>query len=77
MVFYLALEKTFTISFKARERNWAELTFAKTLGTVAGDSKKKLVNREQQLQRRRQRRQFQKPTGYMIKTTALHVHHAF
>ena len=35
-------------------------------------------NRElKQLRRRRRRRQPQKTIGLMIKTTALHVHHAF
>ena len=37
-----------------------------------------LNNRElKQLQRPRRRRQLQKTIGLMLKTTALHVHHAF
>ena len=37
-----------------------------------------LNNREvKQLKRPRRRRQLQKTIGLMIKTTALHVHHAF
>ena len=34
-------------------------------------------NRELKQLRRRRRRQLQKTIGLMIKTTALHVHHAF
>ena len=45
VVFYWALEITFAISFKARETNWAELTFAKTFGTVAGERKKNWLQR--------------------------------
>ena len=57
------------------ENIWGEIIYKKNLNDILNQNVKR-ENRElkQLLRRRRQR---QKTIGLMIKTTALHVHHAF
>ena len=57
------------------ENMWGEMIYKKNLNDILNQN----VNRDNRelKQLRRRRRQLQKTIGLMIKTTALHVHHAF
>ena len=57
------------------ENMWGEMIYKKNLNDILNQNVKR-ENRELK-QLRRRRRQLQKTIGLMIKTTALHVHHAF
>ena len=57
------------------ENIWGEIIYKKNLNDILNQNVKR-ENRELK-QLRRRRRQLQKTIGLMIKTTALHVHHAF
>ena len=57
------------------ENIWGEIIYKKNLNDILNQNVKR-ENRELK-QLRRRRRQLQKAIGLMIKTTALHVHHAF
>ena len=57
------------------ENMWGEMIYKKNLNDILNQNVKR-DNRELK-QLRRRRRQLQKTIGLMIKTTALHVHHAF
>ena len=57
------------------ENIWGEIIYKKNLNDILNQNVKR-ENRELK-QLRRRRRQLQKTIDLMIKTTALHVHHAF
>ena len=57
------------------ENIWGDMIYKKNLNDILNQNVKR-ENRELK-QLRRRRRQLQKTIGLMIKTTALHVHHAF